>query len=387
MKKVLFISPQPFFQWRGSPIRVNFNIIALTELGYKVDLLTLPVGEDKKFTNGRVIRVANPLSIKNVPIGPSLSKIFFDILILYKGFKLCRKNDYAVIHGVEEAGLIGVILARMFKTKSIFEKHSDPFSYKKGLLKNSLLMVYAKVEKLTVKLCDGVIGTGRGLVDQVNKMGYKTPAFHIFDIPSSLTEPSPEKVEQIRKKLIQKEGEILVTFVGSFATYQGVDLMFNAIPMVVNKNHRLRFIIIGGTDDEISEKQNILKQHQANNAVTFVGKVAPDTLPEYLYGSDILLSPRISGINTPLKILDYMKAGKPVMATDVPSHRLLLNESTAVFAKPEPHDLADTLIQLAMDNDKQRELGEACRHLFETKYNFNNYRRKLSTCYKHVLSI
>ena len=81
MKKILLISPQPFFQWRGSPIRVNFNIQALAQLGYAVDLLTLPIGERRKLEGVNVIRVANPFRIEQIPIGPSLYKIFFDILI------------------------------------------------------------------------------------------------------------------------------------------------------------------------------------------------------------------------------------------------------------------------------------------------------------------
>jgi len=387
MKKILFISPQPFFQWRGSPIRVGFNVLALTKLGYKVDLLTLPVGEDKEFENGRVIRVANPLSIENVPIGPSFLKIFFDILIFYKGLRLCMKNNYAVIHGVEEAGIMAVILAKFFGAKSIFEKHSDPFSYKKGLLKNSFLAFYAQVEKLTVRLCDGVIGTGKGLVAQVEKMGYKTRAFHIFDIPSSLEEPLAEKVDQLRNELVKGKDEVLVTFVGSFALYQGVDLMFAAIPEVVKQNAYIRFIIIGGTEDEIAVKRTILKQQGVDEAVTFLGKIAPDALPEYLYASDILLSPRISGVNTPLKILDYMKAGKAIMATDVPSHRLLLDEMTAVFAKPTPRQLTIALDRLAGDKKKREKMGAAGRSLYETKYNFDNYRQQLSKCYEYVLTL
>jgi len=386
MKKVLFISPQPFFQWRGSPIRVNFNILALTGLGYRVDLLTLPIGEDKSFENGRVIRVANPFSMKNIAIGPSLPKIFFDILLFGKGLQLCIKNNYDVIHGVEEAGLIAVVLARLFGTKAIFEKHSDPFSYKKGVLKNSLLSVYSLVEKVTVRLCDGVIGTGKGLVAQVRAMGYSTRVFHIFDIPSSLQKPDGKQVKKFREKLAQNPDEILVTFVGSFALYQGVELMFAAIPKIVKKNARVRFVIIGGSETEIDARKLEFKKLQIEDRVSFLGKVAPDILPAYLAASDILLSPRISGVNTPLKILDYMKAGKPIMATDVPSHRLLLDETTAVMAQPDPDHLAEALDILAGDEEKRLKMGAAGRNLYEKKYNFTNYQLQLSRCYQEVLA-
>ncbi len=66
MPKVLFISPQPFFEWRGSPIRVGFNIQALSELGYRVDLLTLPIGIERDVPGVKIIRVPNLLGMSRV---------------------------------------------------------------------------------------------------------------------------------------------------------------------------------------------------------------------------------------------------------------------------------------------------------------------------------
>ena len=386
MKKVLFISPQPFFQWRGSPIRVGFNLQALASLGFQIDLLTLPIGEDRDIKGVNVIRVANPFGVKNIPIGPGLWKVFFDALIFFKGLRLCLTHRYDVVHGVEEAGFIGALLARLIKAKSIFEKHSDPFSYKKGFLKNCILKIYSGVEILAVKMVDAVIGTGPGLVEQVNAMNTTTRAFHIFDIPSSLEEASESAIAEARSTLLTSPDEVLITFVGSFAVYQGVDLMFAAIPNVVKQNRHARFIIIGGTDEQISQRKDLLSQQGVAESVTFLGKISPDILPNYLSASDILLSPRISGVNTPLKVLDYMKAGRAIAATDIPSNRLLLDESTAVLAAPEPAPFGQAISDLVGDAEKRTHMGVASRQLHETTYNFREYCRLLSECYAYVLT-
>jgi len=384
MKKILLISPQPFFQWRGSPIRVNFNIQALSELGYAVDLLTLPIGERREVKGVNIIRVANPFRIKQIPIGPSLHKIFFDILILFKGLQLIRKQNYILVHGVEEAGIIAVFLSKLAGCKAIFEKHSDPFSYKKKFLKNILLAAYAFVERITVKRVNAVICTGPGLVKQVEKMGTSTRAFDIFDIPSSLVESSPLQVDRIRKKLQQQNNEILITFVGSFAIYQGIDLLIKTIPEVTKKCPLARFIIIGGKNDEIEKRKMILQQQGALEAVSFIGMVAPDILPDYLSASDILLSPRISGVNTPLKLLDYFKAGRSIVATDVESNRLILNDDLAGFATPEPTAMASAIVSLVENHDKRKAMGEKGRKLYESTYNFPNFTQKLKACYDFV---
>ncbi len=387
MKKVLLISPQPFFQWRGSPIRVGFNVLALTKLGYHVDLLTLPIGEKREIQGARIIRVVNLLGVKNVPIGPSLVKLFFDFFILFKGIQLCFKNRYDVIHGIEEAGIIAAFLARLIGAKAVFEKHSDPFSYKKGALRNFVMNLYAAIELIAVKKVNGVIGTGPGLVTQVNKMGTNTRAFHIFDIPSSLSESDPLKVTRVRESLQKNSNEVLVTFVGSFAVYQGVDLMFSAVKDTLEKCPQVRFVVIGGNAEEIKQRQHYLQQRGVADKVTFLGKISPDILPDYLCASDVLLSPRISGVNTPLKILDYMKAGKSIVATDVPANQLLLDKDTAVLAEPEPVKFAEALAALANDTELRARLGNCGRKLYENKYNFREYQKRLAVCYDYILQL
>ena len=384
MKRILFISPQPFFQWRGSPIRVKFNVKALAKLGFTVDLLTLPIGDDLIIDGVNIIRVANPLRIQHISIGPSLSKLIFDFLLLIKGIQLIRKNDYLVIHAVEDAGIIGVLLSLLAKNQAIFEKHSDPFSYKQGVVKNLLLGVYAWIERITVKHVDAVICTGQGLVEQVNNMNTATKAFHIFDIPSSLTEPSANTIVSIKNR-IAKKNKILITFVGSFAVYQGIDLLMATIPLVVQDCPEAHFIIVGGKDYEIKERAEILDTQKCGSAITFVGMVDPEVLPAYLIASDILLSPRISGVNTPLKILDYFKAGRAIVATDVVAHRLLLNDKFAVLAQPNPIDLAQAIIKLVKDPDKREAMGKQGRALYEQLYNFKNYTDMISRCYQYVL--
>ena len=141
-KRILFISPQPFFQWRGSPIRVAFDVQALAELGYQVDLLTLPIGENRDIPGVRLVRVANPLKVKNIPIGPSAWKLFFDTLLYIKARRLLKAYSYTAIHAIEDAGAFSVNLAKRAKVPLVFEKHSDPVSYKKGCIRNFIMFLY-----------------------------------------------------------------------------------------------------------------------------------------------------------------------------------------------------------------------------------------------------
>jgi glycosyltransferase involved in cell wall biosynthesis len=384
-EKVLFILPQPFFQWRGSPIRAGFDLQALAESGYQVDLLTLPVGEDRQIDGVNVIRVPNLLGVKNVPIGPSVSKALFDIILLFKALSLARKNRYAVIHGVEDAGAIGVFVAKVAGSKLVYEKHSDPSAYKKGALRNFLMRGYAALERFIVRRADAVIGTGEGLVAQTRAMAGHASHHHIFDIPSSLVEPAPERTDAHRKELAGSQEERLVMFVGSFAVYQGVDLMFESVPEVVKSHPEARFVIVGGTPGEIEQRKQWLTDRNCEDSVTFAGKIPPDDLPHFLAAADILLSPRLSGVNTPLKLLDYLKAESAIVATDTDANRLILDETIAVLAEPKPPEFARAICNLLDDPLLRKRLAENGRRLIDDTYNFQQFKKRLAECYETML--
>jgi glycosyltransferase involved in cell wall biosynthesis len=385
MARILLIAPQPFFQWRGSPIRVAFTAQALAESGFSVDLLTLPIGEDRRLSNVNIIRTPNLLGLGKIAIGPSPAKATFDMILLWHGVWLCLKNNYALIHGIEEAGFIAWMLGGLFNKPIIFEKHSDPLSYKKGVIRNMVLYGYAAIERFTATRAQGIIGTGPGLVAQVEKLPLKGSAHHIFDIPSSLTQSTPQRSADVRKMLQQQKDETLVTFVGSFAVYQGIELMFGAISEVVSQSKGVRFVIIGGSAAEVAAKKAWCRNQGIDACVTFVGKIPPDRLPDYLCASDILLSPRLAGVNTPLKLLDYLKAGRPIVATDTQANRLILDDSVAVLTHPDPSAYADGIKQLVNDPALGRDLGRKGQQLIVEKYNFSNYKKRLNNCYNTIL--
>lgn len=383
--RVLLISPQPFFQWRGSPLRVRFNAQALAELGYDVDLLVMPVGDDFQIPGVALHRAPNFIRAKNLAIGPSAAKAFLDVALYFKASALARRRRYHVIHGIEDAGPIAAILARRHGAKMIFEKHSDPASYKKGFLRNCVMAAYRRVERFSILRADAVIGTGPALVEQAKAIAAGKPVHHVFDIPSSLVEPDPALTRQARERLELPAGAVLALYVGSFAVYQGIDLLFQAIPLALRKNPHLHFAVVGGSPEQIGKRQTALMDLGLADRVLFPGHVHPDELPHLLAAADLLLSPRIAGGNTPLKLLDYLKAGRPIVACDNPANRLILDDANARLVAPTPEAFADGIAALAADASLRERLGAAGHQLYLATYNYRQFRKRLSDAYRQAL--
>ncbi len=385
MSRTLFIASQPFFEKRGSPIRLGFDLLSLSELGYRVDFLTLPIGEDRAIDNVTIKRAPNIFFAKKISIGPSPLKLAFDFIIFWMALWRVIRYRYTVVHGVEDCGIIALICGRIGGAKVVFERHSDPASYKKsGGIKNLIIKLYAKVERFVMRKADAVICTGPGLVENAVKYGRAARACLIPDIPSSLEDADKSARSEIRKIYTDKDDEILVAYVGSFAVYQGIDLLFQSIPYVVENNPKTRFVIIGGSKKEIAARQAELEEAGCADNVTFAGFIDPDRLPTYLASFDILLSPRISGMNTPLKLLDYLKAEVPIVATDCEANRLILDENTAELTELTPDAFAAGILRLAADPQKRNRLTEGGKAILNERHNFKHFKEGIRQCYDYV---
>lgn len=388
MKKnrTLFIASQPFFEKRGSPIRLGFDLLSLSQLGYEVDFITLPIGEKREIPNVRIIRAPNLFFAKKISIGPSPLKLAFDFIIFWMVLWRVIFKRYTIVHGVEDCGIIALICGRIGLAKVIFERHSDPASYKKsGIVKNAIVKIYTKVERFVMRHADAVIGTGPGLVKNAAEYGKAARTCLIPDIPSSLTEADPNAVESVRASYVQDANNILIGYVGSFAVYQGIDLLFNAIPIVAKQEPRARFVIVGGSDKEIAERREQLAKAGCLDSVVFAGFIDPDTLPTHLAALDILLSPRTSGMNTPLKLLDYLKAGVAIVATDCEANRLILDKNTAQLTRLTPESFAEGILHLCSNPEKRITLTNGGKAILAKQHNFNFFKESLGKCYEYVL--
>ena len=386
MKRILFIASQPFFEWRGSPIRLGFDLLALTQLGYTVDFLTLPLGERREIPGVHIRRAPNLFGARRIAIGPSLLKLAFDGILFWMALGCVLRQRYAVVHGVEDCGLIAWVAARIGRARLIFERHSDPSSYHKGGLRNAVMRVYAAVERFVMRRADAVIGTGPGLVAHAQAVGRASRACLIPDIPSSLAEATEAGRAAARARCVRQADDLLIAYVGSFAVYQGIDLLFAAIPLVAAAEPRARFVIIGGSPEEIQSRKAALAAAGFPQAALFLGHIAPDQLPDTLAAADILLSPRLAGMNTPLKLLDYLKAGAAIVATDCEANRLILTPEIAQLTPLTPDGFAAGILALCRDPGRRARLARAGGGLLASRHNFALFREALRLCYTYVLN-
>ncbi|MCX6159721.1 MAG: glycosyltransferase, partial [Ignavibacteriae bacterium] len=120
--------------------------------------------------------------------------------------------------------------------------------------------------------------------------------------------------------------------------------------------------------------------------VRFFGPRSLASMANMFTQADILVSPRIKGINTPMKIYSYLQSGKPVLATDLPTHTQVLDRSIAMLAPPKPDKFAAAMLSLLEHPLLGRQLAERAAVLAEEKYSLKAYTDTVGKIYRRIES-
>src|ERR1700704_6134969 len=96
-------------------------------------------------------------------------------------------------------------------------------------------------------------------------------------------------------------------------------------------------------------------------------------MPAYLLPADLLVSPRSRGTNTPLKIYQYLRSGKAIVATRLLTHTQVLDDDTAILTGASPADFAAGILSAIEDPARREAVGRRARELAETKYSYEAY--------------
>ncbi len=136
----------------------------------------------------------------------------------------------------------------------------------------------------------------------------------------------------------------LVLYTGTFEAYQGLDLLFEAMALVHAARPDARLLLAGGKPDQVARAREQARAAGIADVAVFAGERPASEIPAYLLAADVLVSPRSRGTNTPLKIYQYLRSGRPIVATRLLTHTQVLSDETAFLTGASPREFADGIL-------------------------------------------
>lgn len=384
-RRILIVAPQPFYEDRGTPIALRQVLLALGQLGYPVDLLTYPIGRDVGSLGLRIFRSGNPLRFQSVPIGFSLRKVLLDLPLTVALARRLRHERYWCIHAVEEAAFPAALLAR---------RHGIPLLYDmQSSLAEQLCRLWPlgcpaarhsldAAERWLLRRSSMVV-TSAGLAERVRRVtpGVPVREWHFSGAPA---EAAPVAVEALRDRLDLRGRGPVILYSGTFESYQGLPELIAAIPVIRGRVPEATLVLVG------ADRANGLVAHAgaeplvASGALRIVERQPRSEMAAFLALADVLVSPRTYGGNLPLKIFDYLAAGRPIVATDIPTHRTVLAEDRAVLVAPETQALADGILTVIGDPSLAARLSAAAVQYAEANFGWGRFLDSVEALYAEM---
>jgi glycosyltransferase involved in cell wall biosynthesis len=358
--RILKIVPQAFYAPRGTPLSAYHRARELLARGHEVDILTYGIGEQPPDLEVRLFRARGPHFCRTVRAGPSGRKIWLDVLLFASLIgRLCRQR-YDALYAHEEAALFARIAGALFRIPYVYDMHSSlPLQITdwKFSRRRWVVTLFRLVERISVSGACAVVAISPA-VARAARRAWPDALCIVLTNYFEATETKSGDREAIRARHCVGPGEKLIVYTGSFVALQALDLLLEGAPRVLAAVPQARFLLVGGKDEEIAELAAVAARLGIADRVILERARPQAEIPAYLAAADVLVSPRVQGINPPGKLLSYLASGRPVVATDTLVHNQLLTNECAILTRPDAAGFADGVVAALTDTALTAQVAE-----------------------------
>jgi glycosyltransferase involved in cell wall biosynthesis len=306
----------------------------------------------------------------------------------FLSLKIFFTKPFHIIHAANPPDHIFIIAIfyKLFGIKFIFDHHDlSPELYRvkfsKG--KNIVYKILMICEKFSCKFADAIISTNESYRKIVIQRHGVDPE-RVFVVRND-----PKKKECNFKKAMKKRenGKKILLFLGSINPQDGLDYLLKALYYLVNDLKETNFIcnILGG-GDTLPPMIQMTNKLKLDNFVDFKGWVTEkNKIKEYLHSSDICIEPapdnELNRHSTFIKVMEYMAAGKPIVAFDLKETRISTNNSALLVRPGKVDEFAQAIKRLIDEPQLRQKLGSNGRKRIIDKLNWENTSLNLKSAY------
>jgi glycosyltransferase involved in cell wall biosynthesis len=372
--KIIYISSEDMRKEGAG--KTHFIEVAqnLVKLGNEV-LILLPGYRPRDRKNYGVNVCYVPTLRKNV-----FSYLLYEIISLfYLTFYILKWRSDVIYLRQELFEIFPPILARLFGVPYVIEKNGiieDEFRMRG--FSEIVIKILRLAEEINFRLSDKIICVTEGIKREIVRR-YKVNEGKLVVIPNGANIElfRPLDKHECRRKLGLEEGAFYIGFVGSFAPWQGLDILIEAAKQVKKQGYfQIKYILVGSGEKESIIRKSV-QEYGLEQEILFSGRVAYGQVVYYINACDITVAPftkernSITGVS-PLKLFEYLACGRPVIASRVDGVKEVIEEGKCgyLFEPGNAEELANRIIQSYQERDTFQEMGVRGRRLVESKYSW-----------------
>ena len=387
--RILYFADIRFPLERANGIQTMETCYALAQRGHRVHLVVKPDTRTPRrdpFEFYGLARIPSLLIEQaNAPAGAGIvARIGYVSFVLGRAFGAARAD----IIMTRDLGVAAALLRlpRSSRAPLVYESHGyapDVAAALPDLIATakpasaSKLTRLARREERVWTTADGYVTITHALAVHLETLFGTRPRVAV--VPDGMRTPEP---------LTPPPASPVAAYAGHLYAWKGVDVFLRALALAPG----VRGLIVGGHEQEpdLARVRALAEELGLSQRVTFTGLVEPSRVAGLLREATILVLPNpASAISTnytsPLKLFEYMAAGRPIVASDLPSIReVLADGQSALLVTPgDPAAVARAIERLAADRPLGDRLARAA-HARAGEYTWARRAERLETLFDEV---
>lgn len=310
--------------------------------------------------------------------------------------KICKDEKIDIIHKRMDPGSgFSVFAAKKAGVPIVAEINFNPFSFEK---RGSFLLDVIKPAvqhlprvmwaKYFLPKADAVVCVSESAVKSLARHGIRNAICIPNGVNVEKFKGAAEKGEKLKGKL--GIGGEVIAIVGGLGPRHGLEGIIECAREMQKEFPNAKFVIIGGVERyrEYVEKMKSI----APSNVIFTGKVSEDELPAYLGMADVCLAPFKEALNEkepygfcPIKILQYMGAGKAIVASRLPWIEEILEDGRNVILFEKEEEMKEGIAKLLQDKKLRERMGKENERKANEKYSWRAVAKEYIEVYEKVI--
>lgn len=350
--------------------RVRNEARALLEAGHQVTVLA-PRRWGQRWSEDlggvRVVRFPSPFTGDGA-LAHALDHVAAAMATFALSIVLAVRPGFDVVHVHNPPDTLGLVAAfwQLFGRRFVFDHHdlaSQMYLARRGDSRpDAAYRALVALERFCVRRADRVIATNTSYRDfDVTSHGIARERVTIVR-----NGPDTSRFTVARDGSEPRPRESVVCYAGVIGGQDGVDELVRAMDHIVHVMDRtdIRCVVVGD-GDALGSSRALADELGLGTSIEFTGLLTFEDMVQRISECDVCVEPAPSnGYNdrsTMIKVMEYMAAGKPVVAYDLPEHRVSGGDVVQYAARNSVTSLATTIVELVDDVHRRAELGRAGR--------------------------
>jgi 1,2-diacylglycerol 3-alpha-glucosyltransferase len=375
------VAASPFPYPQGSQVLIGQLAAALQRQGQAVRLVTYHCGIGRPPKGLEIQRIRPFASLGAVQARPSWQKPLLDLLLTWELLRLVRRWQADVVHTHNFEGLLAALLVRRLTgVPVVYHVHNamglELHTYFRRQLGRWAGGVVGRwVDAHLPRRADHCIVLNTRAAEYFERRGVE----HLSVIPPGIDfEPG----DAARARLALGHGP-LVLYSGNLDHYQDLDLLLAAFGLVADARPKARLVF--STNAAPAEWQARAEGAGIGGQTIFVQADEFDTARDLLAAADAAICPRTICLGFPIKLLNYMAAGKAIVASEGSAYGLRHLENGWVVDDGDVEGMAGAIITLLDDPALAGRLGESARRTVWREYTWDRAVEAIQAVYEQVI--